>query len=256
MENKQYIIFLLVIFPFLLFLSCKQKQGANEAEKIKDGVFPLPAVIDTYKEIHKAEIPFEHKVLNPQENIDRYVISKYQVLNLGIYLSDLAYIAVNESSNEFNAYLELVKRISSELELETDYGKLSRSEVGNKKNQAQISDNVIDTYKSLYEQDPELASLFIIGIWVEELYIATSISKDLYSNDDIVKIIMRKNESLHVLLSVVEKVEEQSMITSTITGALVKLEEIYGGISEKAASVEDIDQIKSTVASIRESIIY
>ena len=257
MKSFKKIISCMGILFLLLASSCNVSPKKQEPEdKIKDGVYPLASPVDVFETIENLKIPYDYKVLNPEDNVQRYYTDKNKSLNLGVYLTDLAYAATFESKTELNIYLKYVNEISGPLDLKINYNELASIKIDRKKLTTKITSDISETYATLYLKDIELSALFLVGIWVEELYIASNISNELSVDDDLVKLIIKEREMLDILLTVIDKVEDKSSITESFIGALGKLQSVYAEISDRNITEENIVQIKSTIASIRESIIY
>lgn len=93
-----------------------EKLNRVETERTIYYRFPSPEEILRY--IHQEELSFQEELINPVNNAAQYIDSKAQSLNLGIYISDLAYSTIFRKLNLASDYLEVVQRLSDALHIQ------------------------------------------------------------------------------------------------------------------------------------------
>jgi hypothetical protein len=75
----------------------------------------LPSPGEILLRFYTADIEYQPEHLNSPDNRDKYIGSKAQSQNLGVYITDMAYSALFERSTETVSYLEAIQSMSSEL---------------------------------------------------------------------------------------------------------------------------------------------
>jgi hypothetical protein len=178
-----------------------QKDTGNAT---KDFFYSLPSPLVMAKVFKRTGLKYVEGVANSPENVSKYSSVQSKTLNLGVYSSDLAYTVLNKQSQEASKYMESVKRLSDELGMSSlfdadDYLKRFKNNLNNEDSLI----NVVAQLKSemdVFMQDNEKEKqtlLIFIGAWVENMYIATQLTKD--ANKD--KVAARVAEQKYILNS-------------------------------------------------------
>jgi hypothetical protein len=156
----------------------------------KESVFYLmPSPGEILLRIYSSDIPYKPDLLNHASNKDKYLGSRNQSLNLGVYITDMAYSALFERSGEIVEYLESVQFLSTEAGISSGIFEslLSRAKVN-----ASDMDSLINLANEAYtgmveflETGGQEASVMRIsaGAFIEGLYIAVE-SAGTYSADN------------------------------------------------------------------------
>jgi hypothetical protein len=170
----------------------------------KDFFYSLPSPLLMVKVFKKTGLKYSEGVANPPESISRYSSVQSKALNLGVYSADLAYTVLNRQSQEAIHYIESVKHLSDDLGMSSlfttdDYLKRFKTNLDNEDSLI----GVVCELKSemdifMKDNDKEKQTLLIfIGAWVENMYIATQLTKE--ANKE--KVAMRIAEQKYVLNS-------------------------------------------------------
>lgn len=107
--------------------------GGGESEKMKtttvetvDGAdesteadYVLPQPISLANAFKDAGLKYVAGKSNPSANADKYAVKVDQLLNLGVYSTDLAYCAINSKTQEAREYLVVVQKMGSKVGLES-----------------------------------------------------------------------------------------------------------------------------------------
>lgn len=178
--------------------------AVDTANKTQQFFYSLPSPLVMMRVFKRTGLKYVDGVANSPDNITKYSTAYRKTLNLGIYSADLAYTVLNKQSQQASKYMEAVKRLSDDLGMASlfdtdDY--LTRFK--NNLNNEDSLINVVSELKSemdvfMRDNDKEKQTLLIfIGAWVENMYIATQLTKD--ANKD--KVAMRVAEQKFVLNS-------------------------------------------------------
>ena len=207
------------LFGTVIFSSCgssenQDENNSNQADTTavtkdtgnpaKDFFYSLPSPLVMAKVFKKTGLKYVDGVANSPDNVGKYSSVNSKTLNLGVYSADLAYTVLNKQSQQASKYMESVKRLSDELGMSIlfssdDY--LSRFK--NNLNNEDSLINVVCQLKSemdmfMKDNEKEKQTLMIfIGAWIENMYIATQLTKE--ANKE--KVAMRIAEQKYILNS-------------------------------------------------------
>jgi hypothetical protein len=184
-------------------------QDIKQAEKIFDA---LPSPLESAMLIKSAGAKFDENVLNPVTNVNTYVTSKAQALNLGVYTCDLSFASLYEQTQLLINYMNAAKKMADGLGIlkaiqQEDIDRLEE----NINNTEVIMDIVSQTFmnSNSYLEDndqPATAAMVLVGGWIEGLYISTQLvdMKEFDGNKLVSKIIDQKL-SIDILLNLLDR---------------------------------------------------
>jgi len=140
--------------------------------------FVLPQPISLASAFKNAGLSYVSGKTNPASNKDQYAKKIDQLLNLGVYSTDLAYCAINNKTQEARDYLSAIQNLGSKVGLESVFSDKSLIEKFDKNlsNQAALEDLIyeIQDKSDAYMQDNDLrylAAVEFAGAWAEGMYL-------------------------------------------------------------------------------------
>ncbi len=188
---KMKLIIVLGFFTLFLFTQCKSEKKENKqqtteqeetARGIGDGekvVYTLPSPDEIFSEIFIEELNLKPEYVNPVTNATNYVDIKSQSINLGVYISDFAYLsAVNDNTTDELEYLKVIRELMDKVNL---YGIVDEHMIDRINNNLMVKDSLDKISQELYyEMSNALESsdrnnilvLVSTGAIVEALYLA------------------------------------------------------------------------------------
>jgi len=219
--------FVSVLILTHLFLSCqiREEQRVNLdteiedlgnmsgsiKEMVKSGksiFYGLYSPIELTRVFENVGAEYTPPVLNPIENASNYLTSSKAALNLGVYGVDLGYLQLFHLSQESINYWTVIEKLINQLGIPDDITTAPRESLGedfnNPDSLMQIATATFAIVKNhLNEQNREsVATMIMIGGWVEALYITT---EALYNEEnpdpEIIAIIAEQKYSLNSLVS-------------------------------------------------------
>lgn len=181
----------------------------ENSEKIKRVFHILPSPIETSLIITKSGVHFRGDLMNSTDNLSGYSTSISRSTALGVYCADLSYAALNEQYQISIEYINVARNLAESLGvLQTvEQGKITMLE-NNLMNKKLIVDIISEIYMESSEQLREqerytLASLMLIGGWIESLYLATqSVDIDEVRQQIVVQKILDQRLSLQSIKNV------------------------------------------------------
>jgi len=265
----------LVVIVTAIFILASCKGGAKTADQdqlaadslnkellasdIKEVLYPLPAPFEMTQMLSDIGATYSAKKLNPANKVEKYVTEQDKALNLGVYAADLAYVATFQQQQDVQTYLNAIKSLADQLGVTYDYSKLMSDEYKtrfeNKDSLINIVTNTIyDTYQYLDQKsNPDLAVDMVAGVWVELMYIATSISEDSYNFSGLVDIISKQKASYEKVLSLLAARNSNPDI-KTLETKLQVLKPVYDKV-DAGLSEADYKIILNTIKEVRNSVI-
>lgn len=229
----------------------------EEAEKI---FYSLPSPLESAMLIKSAGALFNEGLLNPTENTSRYTTNKLMALNLGIYTCDLSFSSLYDQTQLVIDYMNAAKEMADGLGILEAINEetINRLEE-NVNNREVIMDIVSETFlnSNSYLEDneqPAIASIVLVGGWIEGLYIATQlVDMDEFEGDKLVGRIIDQKLSVGIMLQLLKDNNEHPAVPG-IVEQMEDLKVTFDKINIKTSEVQpEIDEstnvtvLKSTV---------
>ncbi|HLW30392.1 MAG TPA: hypothetical protein VKX29_06010 [Brumimicrobium sp.] len=231
-----------------------------------DFILPRPFALVTSFE--KAGVEFEASRMNDPKNVENYNTDGIQLLNLGVYSSDLVYSIINDqpqsSINNFNAIKSLgdkigMGRIFNEEELALRIEK-------NIANREVMEDLLIDLHEKSQEylennQMRVLAAIQFAGAWIEGMYLATfdvekkDASKLSHYLVDHMSLLKNAIKGLEAYKDRGEKTDNILTEMKDLQSTYNELESIKNAKGFPQLTIEEIIVVSNKIHKIRKSII-
>ncbi|MBN1186021.1 MAG: hypothetical protein JXB49_27315 [Bacteroidales bacterium] len=281
MLKKPYPIFTAGILPLIFlavfFIGCKSdgsKTNTDETEDIEDVeidqeifddikeakkiFYSLPSPLETAMLIKTAGAEYNEELLNSLDNVDNYTTNKSMALNLGVYTTDLSFASLFDQTQTSINYMEASKKLADGLEIldAIDNTTIERLEE-NINNRDVIMDIISETFMSsssfLKENDrAAVASIVLVGGWVEGLYIATQlVGEKPIENNKLVERIVDQKLSFDIVLKLLEEHKDNPDIQDLIAD-VNKLKQVFDKIELETTEIEtevgedNVTTLKST----------
>ncbi|MDF3027064.1 MAG: hypothetical protein K0S23_1371 [Fluviicola sp.] len=170
-----------------------------------DDDYVLPPPISIANAFKAAGLAYKANKTNPVENADNYSVKIDQLINLGVYSTDMAYCAINSKTQEARDYLAAIQKMGSKVGLESvfsDKELITKFDKGLGDTEA-LTDVIyeIQDKSDEYMENNDLKYLGAIqfsGAWIEGLYLAidntndkTNVGKSLVEQMSLLKNIIK-----------------------------------------------------------------
>ena len=288
--------FVSVSASLLYISSCtnaETKKSSKQAEYYSDTadtsvkyyasvVFLLPSPGEILERFYNADISYYPELLNKPDNKDKYIGSKAQALNLGVYITDMAYSALFERSSEAVGYLESIQSLSTDAGISsTIFESLlvrSKANAGKIDSLVTISNEAFGNMLEFLETGGREITIAQIsaGAYIECMYIALQSIKEYSEGDKTLElltdmkypmenlldkakssaasednsIIVNYLNQISLIFNELETRNSKTVVTQTKPGSIT----ITGGDHTKITKA-DFDKLKAKVSKIRNSIV-
>lgn len=222
-------------------------------------LFSVPSPVQTALLIKELNIPFNEKLLNPNENISNYSKMNSKALNLGIYGADLGYVTLYDQNAKAISYLSTVESLAKDLGISGAFDKtfLERFEA-NSDNEDSMLVILTDAFRKgdnfLKENERKNTSALILtGGWLESMHFATK----LYQESKEEKILTRigeQKQSLETIIELLEKYNEDGE-SDAIIADFKNLNESFQKISVTYEYVEPVTDEDNKVTTIKNKMV-
>jgi hypothetical protein len=239
--NKKYGIgtgFLTVMVLCIALLSGCRSGGGNKSQKDEPVTEPkdnmealadvkqakeifnsLPSPLESAMLIKSAGAKFDKKFLNALENTKRYTTNSSQALNLGIYTCDLSFASLYDQTQLIIDYMNASKKMADGLGIldainQTTIDKLEENINNTEAIMDIVSETFLNSNSYLKDNDqPAIATIVLVGGWIEGLYIATQlVDLNDFNGNKLVGRIIDQKLSIGVLLSLLDSNKEHPAI--------------------------------------------
>jgi hypothetical protein len=225
-------------------------QDIKQAEKIFNA---LPSPLESAMLMKSAGAKFDRKFLNPVDNAKNYTTQSSQALNLGIFTCDLSFASLYDQTQLIIDYMNAAKKMADGLGILDAINQSTIDELEENINNTEVimkivSETFLNSNSYLADNDqPAIASIVLVGGWMEGLYIATQIvdEKDFNGNKLVGRIIDQKL-SIDVLQNLLNSNKENPAIEALII-QMNKLKTVFDKITIKTKPIKtEIDKTTNT----------
>ena len=290
-----YLVLALLIISLTMCKSTKNDQAGKSSEMEKDfeesveyieqikKVFHLvPSPAEMLSVMNIGGLDFDGSLLNPTGNIEKYLDSKSKTVNLGVYITDLAFAAIFGRHEETITYLETVQDLSEMARVE---GAISEELLERARGNVQDLDTLFSISNEAFinmimfcEESHRSNTMVLLtaGAFIESLYLATSLVESSAEAEYLIQHLADQKYSIDNLLTFARSLSDDPNVAGILTD-LKPLEDIYNGLDQSSGktqvkkegagklvigggnhptlSQEEFEELRNTVSEIRQNII-
>jgi hypothetical protein len=207
-------------FFIILFISSCQQTGKEDKidevssiildEEIDDintdsertVYYRFPSPEDMLQYINREKLDYLPDLLNPHGHSKKYMGSTSQAINLGVYISELAYVIIFKKLNHASNYLDAVNYLSDELLISPKDNSALESRV--KRNLNNIDSLTVisrDAYNDMVTylantNNEQTLALISTGAYIEALYLALNQIDEFNPDNPLIKKIFEQQYAL------------------------------------------------------------
>lgn len=219
--------------------------------------YSLPSPLESAMMIKSSGSSFSENLLNPISNVNKYTTNRSMAVNMGAYITDLSYASLFDQAQTTIKYLEAAKKLADGLGITDaiDKSTIDRLEE-NINNRDIILDIISETFMSttafLKDNDRQpLATISLIGGWVEGLYLATQLAgTGPLEGNKIVDRIVDQKLSLEMVVKLMESSKDNADIQS-ISAQINDLKKVYDKITIKSSKIQPVVDEKTKVTTLK-----
>lgn len=239
--------YLVVCSVFGLFTACSddstEKENVDENVLVDENLsgesddfdFVLPQFMTLAKSFQSAGLKYVPGKTNPIENKSNYNTKLFQLLNMGIYSTDLAYCSLNGKAQEARNYLKVVQEIGIDVGLGSvfsDEALITKFD-SNISNQEAIEDFVYEVQdkSETYLQDNDLRYMSVIqfaGAWIEGMYLGAE-NSSLKQGSELASALADQMLLLRNIIRGLETYPKKDVELGTIKAKFQAIEDTYNG---------------------------
>jgi len=221
-------------------------------------LYPSPA--EMLSVIDMRESSFEASLLNPSERADQYIDSQLKTYALGIYMTDLAYTALFQRHEETLDYLEVVKSLAADINIneavDEEMIEKVRNNVEYLDSLYNISNEAFINVLSFCERNekPNTIVMLSAGAFVESLYLAVHMVEDSQSADMLLQHLADQKYTIDNFMLFARGIQSDDPNVVSTLKDLEQIKIIYdgikpgtGGVTIKTADDSDETQPKKLV---------
>ena len=229
----------------------EQAQKENLVKEVKKVMFSLPSPVETTLLLKQAGAGYDESLLNPTSNSTKYNTDKQKALNLGVYGADLSYASIFEQDQTIMQYMQVSKKLAIGLDLlaAIDQSIIDRLEANHDNRDSVIriiSETFLNSNSTLKEDNrPEMAALILAGGWVEALYLATQLTKDVVKDKELIERIVEQKLSFSELTQLLGEYAEQNADIADVIGQLQGISKTFNEIEIVKSGIETVTDEES-----------
>lgn len=229
-------------------------EDVNSAKQI---FYSLPSPLETAMLIKNAGASYNEDLLNSVDHTSNYTTNKSMALNLGIYTTDLSFASLFDQTQTSIQYMNAAKRMADGLGIldAIDDNTIDMLEE-NINNRDRIMDIISETFMNsssfLTENErPALASIVLVGGWVEGLYIASSLVGNAnIEGNKLVERIVDQKLSFDIVMQLLEENKDNIDVAEIIT-EIGDLKSTFDKIIITTTSIQAVPDEESNVTILK-----
>jgi hypothetical protein len=229
-------------------------EDVNSAKQI---FYSLPSPLETAMLIRNAGASYNEDLLNSVDNTSEYTTNKSMALNLGIYTTDLSFASLFDQTQTSIRYMNAAKRMADGLGIldAIDNNTIDMLEE-NINNRARIMDIISETFMNsssfLQENErPALATIVLVGGWVEGLYIASNLVGDAsIEGNKLVERIVDQKLSFDIVIQLLED-NKDNIDVAEILNDIGDLKVTFDKIIITTTSIQAVPDEESNVTILK-----
>ena len=235
--------------------------AGDSVKPTQDFFYSLPSPLLMAKVFRKTGLKYVEGVANSPDNVGKYNSVHSKTLNLGVYSADLAYTILNKQNQVASRYMESVKRLSDDLGMSALFD--SDDYLNRFKNNLNSEDsliNVVCELKSemdvfMKDNEKEKQTLLIfIGAWVENMYIATQLTKEA-NKEKVATRVAEQKYILNSLMNVSSHFQNDDKEFTALFHKLTELKNLFDNLTvqgENEKIMMDELQLKAITEKTRD----
>ena len=215
--------------------------------------YSFPSSQEMFSFIKKdAELVYRTDLVNPVENISKYIDTKSKTLALGIYLADLSYMTLFNKTSSAYDYFDLITKLSNDLRInlpfQDDISERIKANLNNPDSVVFISDQysskIVD-YLLQNNKDKMLANITSAS-YIEGMYIALNLIGDYSDDSQVIHRIVEQKHSFTNLIKYANKYynDENTKVAVDLLNEIYVIFEKFPEVEESESKIERVDDNK------------
>jgi hypothetical protein len=293
MKSKTFFKLLSFLIIVGFFISCSSNQNPNKDQsKINLDIktktekqlnfFSFPSPDEILGIVEQANLRFKYDVINSPDNLSKYSTKSKQVLNLGVYTTDVAYLALFKKKSSIPPLLNAIIDLSLKLKINGAFPKgfIERTfaNINNLDSLADRSEQSFHFVSRYLEDngDKETLGLLTLGTYIESLYIVINSIDSYDENLELIQMISDQKyafENLNDFIKINVTTEfylENFEVIGKVNEIFNRMEKIKVSSESKESdddllvigsdyiyrlSEKDFEELKSIIIENRDSIV-
>jgi hypothetical protein len=205
-------------------------------------MYNIPSPTETYITLKLSDAKYDKSLLNPADNVTKYVTNFTKAVNLGIYSADLSFALIYEQNQDVNTYLKNINQLTSELNIDGKFMQKVAQRVKENPNNLDTLAKIINEVKvntSMYLSENKMDNTTVLvttGGWVEAMYVLTSIA-DRTPKKDLINLVADQKYALKNLVKTLEQFKSDAEMAA-----------LLNDVSDIAKDYEALTPVKAAVS--------
>ncbi len=259
-KNSLLLLALVSLVINLANLSCKTdvKKDTNEidSQAISDSLlasdedlvfYSFPSSQEMFSFIKKdAELVYRTDLVNPTENLSKYIDTKSKTLALGVYLADLSYMTLFNKTSSAYEYIDVITNLSNELRINLPFQEGFLKRIKNNLNNEDSIIYISDEYSSkivdylLQNNKDKILANITSASYIEGLYIALHLVENYSEENPVIKRIVEQKHSFTNLIKYAKKYhnDTNTKVAIDLLGSIYEVFEKFSEVEETETTFE------------------
>ncbi|MBK9759345.1 MAG: hypothetical protein IPO90_05060 [Flavobacteriales bacterium] len=214
-------------------------------------IFSIPSPVQTALLIRKLGLPYEKSLPMPADAIEKFVTKAQRSLALGAYGADLAYVTVHKDGQRALNTLQVVQKISAQLELSNAFDQEMmdgfKKSISNEDSLLRFTGKAFrmaDQYLKNNNRD-DVSALVLAGGWIEGMYLTLSNTNEK-SDASLTDRLGDQRKTIENLIMLLERTDTEKSQGALIAGLKDALSAYAGVTTAYQFQTPTVDAEKKT----------
>lgn len=195
---------------------------SNQIDSVRGMVYLMLSPNEILNEIFSAKVTFYPQLLNSRNNAPRYLDIKHQALNLGVYVSDFAYLNLCQNKSFSLEYFKIIRDLAQKNNI---YGCFDESVFNRIQNNLANNDSLISISQEMYynmtdilenSNRQNITALVSSGVLIESLYLSIMVIDKLPDQHDARQKIMEQKQLFDNFFSFIQTYRKDKDVESVV----------------------------------------
>lgn len=235
----------------------------NEIAEFKFHIFVgnIPSPLETMVKLPASGVTFNKDLVVPSDNVSKYATLSEKAVAYGMFGTDLGYVTIFEQSDMITDYFANTRELAEGIGAGENFNRLLTDRftknIDNRDSLLVLMDKAIGESEDYMKNNQrlELASLMMVGSWLESQYILLNAleGKDSTSAPELMAKLPQQKNHLKSLIDVLKE-QKESADASNMVKTLTPLVSEFDKITSSNADAASRKKLLAAVTAVRKKL--
>jgi len=234
------------------------KVDVEEAKELI-ATIPAPNSLIVMNLLNESGAGYIFDITNNPEYVNNYLTKRQQAIALGVFSSDLSYVAIYHQKEEATAYIKTFQKLIDVLQITAvnpKYMDRVQANLDNKDSLIFLVNQVFSNANNYLNNSDQLdVALYVLsGSWIETVYLIEKTIQFSANKSNLIKLILKNKQTLDKTVELLEN-KKNTVEFIDLYETLHNIQKLINEVSEDTENEAKIEELRSAIIEARENII-